>query len=1349
MTTNLTFNIASIGEQGETFIKLAGAIDKVTERLDVLDHQKADPKVTLDTSEATRKLDELKTKVGALDNLNIGQGSAIAGGLALGAGALAAGGLLAIPAAIAAIGIASEKSNPEVVQAFSGMTAAAKETARDGFSPLVPAIVGFANNTKVALTSVKSELAQGATAAAPLLTIIGDDFLKAAQQGIGASVPIIQSVRPAAQALGDDLVKIEQGTVGFLKNLNVGTASQGLAVLGTDVEQLLPPLGTLVSDVVPVGNAFLSVLGPGLTSTATAADRLAPALSAVASGISFLGPDIAAYAPPALAAIGVTKLLTGSYTDFGGVIGKVKGLATDFGGTLTSLGQKVGITTAAANEAKAAQAAEAAVAAELAKADADVAVAEAEAAFAADTSAKNAIALTVAQDAQAAAAKDAAVAERTLATTSESASFAFGPLGIALGAVTLLALPFISNLTSSSAAASKLAGELGGLQQAASSAQSLAHLFQTDPNAQSQLAMLQRYGVTLNDLTAAQNGNLAAQQKVASAAKSAQDAINAKSDADQKQLELLTAQNTVTNANGTSVTTYTSALTRAQHAVDADKAARAQANQTYSDAKNQLDATTAAQAASSSETSQSAAIQQQAAGSAAALGVGINRATAAYQELASGQAFAMTAAQQASDTFLGQVLAVNTANATVHNYFKTADAGVKQASQSLSDASHSYTQSAIAISDAQHSEAQAALAVGTAQQGVVLAQRGVADAIAGVTTAENNVTKARTAARQAQIGLTAAEAAATEQLKQLHLQLTAQVTTEESARVALFDQQQSAAKLGVTAANAQGIASQKVTATNEDRINAAIALLQAEESLNSTLDTGSNLRKQVSSADKAGVAGSQQVIAARQAIIAAQDQVFNSEQSLIKAHQAEADAQANVTKAEQGVKDALYNEQKAQQAVTDALYNRQKAQQAVASAQAALTAAQDADSHSRDISTAAGARNYTMLKQIADQLFANETPTKAANDLINDTATLFGITNGKARALLTSSGLLTTSLGNLTKKPFRFDITSVANVDLTKLKAISLPGTGGHITAATGGQVFGPGGPRDDKIPAMLSNREYVQPVDSVDYYGVPFMNAVRQKRLPRHFADGGLVADNVAFSALGAKYQAAAEAETVMGKKGWPLLPAYVAPLAAVFGASAAASGLGGSRAANEALMQKVFASMFGWTGPEWAATQYLMMRESGFNNLAQNPTSTAFGQFQFLDSTWAGYGIPKTADSQLQDVAGGRYIKARYRDPSGAAAHERAFNWYSGGGLAVKAPKSFDTGGWLDQGVSLVHNGTGGKERVRTGAQEDALLAQLQKLNSNITALPHFTVNGGPQHSVDQLVTEVMRRLTFHGRG
>lgn len=1333
MTTDLTFNVAYLGEQGKSFLKLADAVDTVTDRLERLDHQITNPKVTVDTSSADKSLDELKAKVGALDNLNIGQGSAIAGGLALGAGALTAGGLLAIPAAIAAIGIAAEKADPEVAQAFGSMTTAAKQAAQEGLSPLVPAFVGLADSAKTSLGTVKTELAEGATAAAPLVTIIGNDMLKAGQQGLGGIVPIISELRPAAQALGDDIIKVEQGAVGFLGNLNADTASQGLETLGTDVGNLLPQIGSLVSEVIPLGNSLLSVLGPALTNVTSAASGLAPVVNAASSSISFLGPDISAYAVPALAAVGVTKLLTGSWTDFSGAAGRVKPIVTDTGTAVTALGQRVGFTSAAVNAGAKVDLDATLVRARLAAQTAETTALEA--AFAAEEAgtAEAELAAVVAADALASSEAELAAATEAAAAASTAASFSFGPLGIALGAIALLALPFITSTSKAGESTKDLTSDLVRLSQAAPGAtagivsgnQPLADLinqagnagisvsgliaaYSKGPEALAEFSdSLRQQHDTLGDTQISTGKFQGSLQDVAVATRNLKGEFDQLPPSVQKLVTEYNNQGIVLGQLGTS----TAELTKEQQAQDAI-------------------------------TSQSASSQQQAAGIAQALGISVSQAASAYAELASGQTFAMTSTQQASDTILGQALALRTANTTAQDYFATADAGVKAAQASLADASRSSAQAAVAVGDAQHSEAQAAQAVVTAQVGVVTAQRGVKDALDGVTTAEQGVTKARAAAQQVQLGLTAAEAAATEQLKQLHLQLTAQVTSEQSARVALFDAQTSAGVLGVTAANAQSVAGQKVTASNEDRIKAAIALLQAEESLNSTLDTGTNLRNQVSAADKAGVAGSQQVIAAQQAIASAQAQVLSSEQALTKAHQAVTDAQANVLKAEQGVTDALYNEQKAQQAVTDALGNRAKAAQAVTTAQQALTTAQDVDSHSKDISTAAGARNLAMLKQIADQLATNESPTAAANDLIKDTATLFGTSTTNAKKLLTQLGLLTA-------KPFKFSVVALGDVDLSRLPKLS--GTGGHLTFASGGPVFGAGGPRDDKIPAMLSNREYVEPAASVDYYGLPFMEAIRQKRLPKFLADGGLAAQNVLYGAAGIEYQDASELFALMGKPGTlPSIAAYVAP-AFLSGTGGACDA--GAHSASAQVAQAYAASQlahYGWGAGQMVPLTELWNQESGWDDLIVNKSSGAYGIPQALPGDkMASAGPDWRTNYKTQINWGLGYIDDRYETPAGAWAHEVSDNWYRDGGLAVKPPKSLDTGGWLDQGLSLVHNGTGDKERVRTGAQEDALLAELQKLNASISALPHLTVNGAPQHSVDQLVSEVMRRLTFTGRG
>jgi hypothetical protein len=73
-----------------------------------------------------------------------------------------------------------------------------------------------------------------------------------------------------------------------------------------------------------------------------------------------------------------------------------------------------------------------------------------------------------------------------------------------------------------------------------------------------------------------------------------------------------------------------------------------------------------------------------------------------------------------------------------------------------------------------------------------------------------------------------------------------------------------------------------------------------------------------------------------------------------------------------------------------------------------------------------------------------------------------------------------------------------------------------------------------------------------------------------------------------------------------------------------------------------------------------YIVGRESGMNNCAQNPTSTAFGIFQFLDSTWRGYGCVKTADYAEQIRCGLKYIEIRYQGVSSAYHFWLAHKWY-----------------------------------------------------------------------------------------
>lgn len=89
--------------------------------------------------------------------------------------------------------------------------------------------------------------------------------------------------------------------------------------------------------------------------------------------------------------------------------------------------------------------------------------------------------------------------------------------------------------------------------------------------------------------------------------------------------------------------------------------------------------------------------------------------------------------------------------------------------------------------------------------------------------------------------------------------------------------------------------------------------------------------------------------------------------------------------------------------------------------------------------------------------------------------------------------------------------------------------------------------------------------------------------------------------------------------------------------------------------------ASRYGWDkGAQWKSLKKLVSHESSFRSNAQNPTSTAYGLFQFLNSTWAGTGVKKTGDPRKQSKAGLIYIKKRYGSPKKAWEFWKRNHWY-----------------------------------------------------------------------------------------
>jgi hypothetical protein len=160
-----------------------------------------------------------------------------------------------------------------------------------------------------------------------------------------------------------------------------------------------------------------------------------------------------------------------------------------------------------------------------------------------------------------------------------------------------------------------------------------------------------------------------------------------------------------------------------------------------------------------------------------------------------------------------------------------------------------------------------------------------------------------------------------------------------------------------------------------------------------------------------------------------------------------------------------------------------------------------------------------------------------------------------------------------------------------------------------------------------------------------------------------------------------------------------------------------GGGGSAPKGELQKMVAAMakakYGWEGAQWNALQQLVAHESSWNPNAQNPNSSAYGLFQFLNSTWASVGGRKTSDPRLQAEYGLKYIADRYGNPGNAWSfwNSQDPHWYHGGGVwsgptkggdgAESQPLLFDTGGMLPPGLSAVLNLTGRPEPVFSDQQ------------------------------------------------
>jgi phage-related protein len=161
--------------------------------------------------------------------------------------------------------------------------------------------------------------------------------------------------------------------------------------------------------------------------------------------------------------------------------------------------------------------------------------------------------------------------------------------------------------------------------------------------------------------------------------------------------------------------------------------------------------------------------------------------------------------------------------------------------------------------------------------------------------------------------------------------------------------------------------------------------------------------------------------------------------------------------------------------------------------------------------------------------------------------------------------------------------------------------------------------------------------------------------------------------------------------------------------------------------------AAAVGWTGGQWNALRALWQNESGWNPGAQNPTSTAYGIAQFLDSTWSSVGARKTSDPAGQIAAGIRYIQQAYGTPARALQMwlGRSPHWY-GSGLA---PTVFST-------PTLIGVGERGPETVSITPRNRAMPGLAGGGDVNVTIRIDGPITGFSPEGIAEAINDRVRQ-------
>lgn len=410
----------------------------------------------------------------------------------------------------------------------------------------------------------------------------------------------------------------------------------------------------------------------------------------------------------------------------------------------------------------------------------------------------------------------------------------------------------------------------------------------------------------------------------------------------------------------------------------------------------------------------------------------------------------------------------------------------------------------------------------------------------------------------------------------------------------------------------------------------------------------------------------------------------------------------------------------------------------------ALTESVKTNGASLDIHTAKGRANRDVLEdtatKIRDMVKADlETFGPSEQVIKNYDARILalqnqakglGLNKEQTQLLINKFGEVPRDITALMKLVGYQDVTNklqeVSSIQDRLARGIPIPaGSVGRLAA--GGLVTGPGSTTGDKIPAMLSNREFVQRAAAVKYYGINTMAALNHMRIPREqitpgLANGGMLTipmptdvskteipdwatgvvggmQKFALAQQGKRYlwggvgPGAYDCSGLVGNlwalaTGNPLYRRYMTTASMGAGAYGMKPGPG------------VFTIYLG-PGHTAANIGGLHVEAYGGNGtpLAIGRVGTPLSYYTQRMHLFAEGGLADIRDNPLKRLAS--FTQRGWPEPPRT-------------GEVIRQMGGFDYGGSVVPGWNAIYNGTGRPENVRSAAQEDTLALKLDRIIS-----------------------------------